>query len=390
METNDTNDGAAARTQSLSDALWNNDIGGVRRALEEGADPNGISRYGFTPLRAAASSGFAAAIPLLIERGADPRPPRRHPNDGSYLLLAAQSGSVETVRLFLDAGLSVHERGSYGWTPLTAAAARNRGVGAQRDAAVVAELIRHGSDVNARDDNNCTPLHWAAQFAFVAAVSLLAAAGADPNAVDDKGFTPLHYAFNGGEYRAGITTALVAALLATGADTNAATPKEKITPLHVAAYSHALKPVLKLLIRAGADMNARTRQGRTPLEEALPYPDTFSFLLQSGANIATVVAAKGKPALLTATESGNEAAVAALLAAGADPNEPYRGMTPLHRAVRKAHAGIVKALLQSGADHLIPDKQGVTALDLARKERRKAILPQLEAAEAARVAAQAT
>jgi ankyrin repeat protein len=386
METNDTTGGAAALTQALSDALWNGDIANVRRLLDEGADPNALARYGFTPLRAAATSGFAEAIGLLVERGASLHAPKQLPNDGSYLQNAAQSGSVEAVRLLVDAGLSVHERGSYGWTPLSAAAAQNRSFPAECNAAVIAELIRYGSDVNARDDKNRTPLHWAAQFAFVAAVPILVGAGADPSAVDDNGFTPLHYAFNVGEYPPGVTADLVGALLASGADVNAATPKGKITPLHVATYSHAPEPVLKQLLDAGADINARTRQGHTPLTEAMPDPKTFSLLLAAGADITSLVAAKGKPALLTATEAGNEAAVVALLAAGADPNDLYRGTTALHLAVWKAHAELVKRLLEAGADHQVPNKKGATALDLARKGRRKAILPQLEAAEVARVA----
>ncbi|MBC7806162.1 MAG: ankyrin repeat domain-containing protein, partial [Akkermansiaceae bacterium] len=89
---------------------------------------------------------------------------------------------------------------------------------------------------------------------------------------------------------------------------------------------------------------------------------------------------------ISAAEKGNAPAVAVLLSAGSRPNKLYRGKSALHLAVAKAHADAVVALLAGGANHLLPDKDGVTALDVARKRRRKAVLALLEAAEASRVA----
>ncbi|MBC7806161.1 MAG: ankyrin repeat domain-containing protein [Akkermansiaceae bacterium] len=372
---------------ALNTAIWREDLDVVRQLLDAGADPNGSTPDNFTPLRSAASRGFAAAIRLLLERGADPHAAKRFPNDGSYLQNAAQSGSVEAVRLLIDAGLSIHEIGSYGWTPLAAAATQNRSIPEARNAAVVAELIARGSDVNTRDKYEKTPLHQAAQFTFAEAIRLLIASGADPNAVDKRGSTPLHYAlpwypYN---YMDRPVEGVVRALLAGGAQVNAAPSPARVTPLHIAA-ARAPSHVVGLLIQAGADVNAATRQKRTPLTEALGNPDTFALLLDADADVAPLVAAKGKPALISAAEKGNRIALAALLAAGADVNAVYRGRTALHLAVKKAHTGVIEDLLKNGADHRAPDNDGMTALDLGRKRRRKAVRLLLEVAESARIA----
>jgi ankyrin repeat protein len=66
--------------------------------------------------------------------------------------------------------------------------------------------------------------------------------------------TPLHHAVKDGD------TALVSRLLQEGADVNAR-DKNGVTPLLVAAYEHRVgidfTEVMKLLLKAGADVNAR-------------------------------------------------------------------------------------------------------------------------------------
>jgi ankyrin repeat protein len=60
--------------------------------------------------------------------------------------------------------------------------------------------------------------------------------------------------------------------------------------------------------------------------------------------------------------------VAALLAAGADPNATDKsGVAPLHRAVRTRCAAAVAALLDGGADPRLPNRRGSTPLQLANR-----------------------
>jgi ankyrin repeat protein len=116
-------------------------------------------------------------------------------------------------------------------------------------------LIAAGTDVNAKDEGEFTPLHWAGTKEIV---ELLIAAGADVNVKDEYGGTPLASAVE--------TKEIVELLIAAGADVNAK-DKDDMTPLHEAA-SWGHKDVVELLIANGADLNARDWSGETPLDWA--------------------------------------------------------------------------------------------------------------------------
>lgn len=103
------------------------------------------------------------------------------------------------------------------------------------------------------------------------------------------------------------------------------------------AAQNGHEPVVAALVKAGADVNARTSKG-------------------------------GTTALALAAQNGHEAIVNALLAAEADVNAPgIAGWTPLMKAAHFGNETIVQALLAAGADRQSHDADGNTALDLARE-----------------------
>ena len=81
-----------------------------------------------------------------------------------------------------------------------------------------------------------------------------------------------------------------------------------------------------------------------------------------------------------------------LLAHGADPNKNtdtnwgYGGDTPLHAAAEEGHADIVELLTTSGADIWLQDREGQTALDVAKRRGNSTIVTLLENALARRAA----
>ncbi len=79
---------------------------------------------------------------------------------------------------------------------------------------VVKHLISLGVDVNARDRDDWTPLHFAARTNNYECVELLLDAGADANAPNREGVTPLHQAL----LTMPINLNLVSLLLDHGAD----------------------------------------------------------------------------------------------------------------------------------------------------------------------------
>ncbi|OGP59447.1 MAG: hypothetical protein A2V67_07510 [Deltaproteobacteria bacterium RBG_13_61_14] len=75
-------------------------------------------------------------------------------------------------------------------------------------------LLGQGADVNARDEEGCTPLLWAVFAGEKDVVELLLARGADIRRANNDGETPLHWAVLLRDHE------IAALLLAKGADVN--------------------------------------------------------------------------------------------------------------------------------------------------------------------------
>jgi ankyrin repeat protein len=73
-----------------------------------------------------------------------------------------------------------------------------------------------------------------------------------------------------------------------------------------------------------------------------------------------------------------------LLKHGAPVNaRQQHGWTPLHAAAQNGNLEIIEILLQNGADPSIKNEEGVTALDLARKQNRTDVVNRLAVAHSA-------
>jgi len=89
------------------------------------------------------------------------------------------------------------------------------------------QAIKDGADINARDEDKITSLHWAVRGRHIAAVITLLEAGAEIDIRNESDYTPLHWAaFNG-------DTATMDILIAFGADL-AAEDKCGRTPISIA------------------------------------------------------------------------------------------------------------------------------------------------------------
>jgi uncharacterized protein len=116
---------------------------------------------------------------------------------------------------------------------------------------VVPALMTRHADVNAREVDGTTALHWAARAGDLALVTMLLAGGADVNVANRYGITPLWLAATNGD------PAMVGTLLNAGAASDVALPSGE-TPLLVAAYS-GNADTARLLLAHGADV--QTREG---------------------------------------------------------------------------------------------------------------------------------
>ena len=167
------------------------------------------------------------------------------------------------------------------------------------DEAALRDAIRRGTDVNGmircRDDELgesglCPLLFLAASSGLPGICEILLAEGADadiPNTID--GCVSLHSAAVQG------FTACVRLLLRAGADVNYRSI-DGATPLHDACHSGRVDAA-KVLIAAGANLEARSRQGTTPLRSAIAYGqrELALTLLRAGAAVTALRAASIKP-----------------------------------------------------------------------------------------------
>lgn len=206
-------------------------------------------------------------------------------------------------------------------------------------------------------------------------VALFLEAGMDVNTPSDRG-TALHRAAGGDDQK------LFEMLMKAGADPNAKA-KNGDTPLCRAAGEGQIRNV-NALLAAGADVNAVCGWGRTALHEAAEENSApvVNALVKAGAAIEARDERSDTP-LAFAAKGATPDALNALLAAGADPNAKLsHGETVLHEAVDRDSAPLVKALLAGGAAIDARDGDGRTPLHRAANYDRAEIIPILLAAGA--------
>ncbi|KAK4442326.1 ankyrin repeat-containing domain protein [Podospora aff. communis PSN243] len=255
-----------------------------------------------------------------------------------------------------------------------------------------------------------TPLISAVKHGHEGAVRLLLAQGANIEGLDDEDYTPLVHAVQTHKHMNVVT-----ALLENKADPNVRYSYDKRTPLHDVVYRRPriqLDEMADLLIKYGADIEARDYKGMTPLCYAVSVLATESveFLIEKGADVESrdiygwrplfwAIAPEGltsEPRIVTAlldfgqadieaTENigrtplmvaagwGNQTSIRLLIDRGADINSRSQdGRTALHFAVgsdsfwsKEERDGRIEALVELGADIDAVDPDGRTPLSIA-------------------------
>ena len=195
------------------------------------ADVN-AKEAGVTPLHTAVVNGHVKLVELLLKNEADVN--ARRDNDGATpLYAAAERKHVKLVRLLLENGANVDASRTDGNTPLYVAVREGH-------VEPVELLLKKKANVNAsRTDDGATPLHAAAVSGHVDVVKLLLKLDnkADINARKSNLYTPLHSAIRHEHVDDSRAIAIVKLLLESGADKNAKSHLGE-TPLKLARCRH--------------------------------------------------------------------------------------------------------------------------------------------------------
>ena len=169
---------------------------------------------------------------------------------------------------------------------------------------------------------------------------------------------------------------VVKTLIQNGADVNVVVDdgNYNYSALLLAADGDSPK-IVKTLIDAGANINAKNGGGWTALMIAITKPEIVKVLVVAGANV-NAKDKEGCTALMWAVMRENAEVAKALIRAGADVNaKDNDGETVLERAVRlNLKPDVIAALINAGADVNASDDSVMTILDFARDEKVKVMI----------------
>jgi ankyrin repeat protein len=296
------------------------------------------------------AEGIVRAVRLLLERGADP---------DAHFLVQEGAATWRQTALFGAAGIANDAELT---RMLLAAGADADELGGDPGTEVRAET--HGTEA----------LYHACEFADVTCLRLLLEARPHPRRVSYALARMLDF-----ENPAGVEL-----LLRHGADADFRIPwMHDRTHLHRAVVYGRSVPIVRMLLAAGADPNARDARGATPLRYAVRHgrEELAELLREAGADDSIVTdadraagaaaagkARPGRPApidpdvLCNAACRDDAPLIRTLLAAGADPDAAggLDETPPLHWACWRGCCEAAAALVEGGADLHAVNRYGGT------------------------------
>jgi len=214
------------------------------------------------------------------------------------------------------------------------------------DSALLKDILRRGTPPDVLDNDGTTALMHAALHGSAEMVALLLKHGADPRAVNGQGVTALLWG--------AADVDKVRLLIGRGANANASS-KLGNTPVMVAAGSPVGALAVQELLAHGADIMPKNKNGRTALGFAVSGGDvaTVRLLISAARDLEKLEELIGDagPTVAGAANSGFHEIVKLLIQHGADVNRStgFRA-NGLNAALMAGSMDIAKTLITHGAD----------------------------------------
>ena len=324
--------------------------------INHGADVNATNKNNTTALITACNKDKINAIKVLLRAGADPKITDES-GDAClhHVVYGAGDCSKEVLEPLINHGADVNATNNYNETALIIACSKRNtdainillSAGADPNIAddasdtclrhavrkdcskeVLETIIKHGTDVNATNNNNQSALMIACYTGNIDAINVLLRAEADPNIIDKISGPALRIACYRGDIDA------INVLLHAGADPNI-TDGDGDTSIHHAVRGSCSTEALETIINHDVDVNITNKNNRT--------------------------------ALMKACTMRNTNAINVLLRAGADPNiTDNDGNTSLHHAVEGGCSkDVLETIINHGGDVNATNKNNRTSLMIA-------------------------
>ena len=335
-EVNLNHQGCSSHT-SLHLAVHGKHADVVQVLIDAGADIETRDDEGRSPLLVASLSGELTTVTKLVKAGADVRATDNERN--TCLILAVFEGHTDIVRYLVGLPeVDLNYKGVDNSTALYSAVL-------EKHADVVQVLIDAGADIETRDDEGRSPLLVASLSGELTTVTKLVKAGADVRARDTEGDTCLIFAAYHGHtdivrYVVGLPEV---DLNHQGCSSH--------TSLQLAVHGkHA--DVVQVLIDAGADIEAKDDEGRSPLLVAscLGELTTVTKLVKAGADVHSTDAERNTCLILAACFGHTDTVRYLVSLPEVDVNHQGVNGTALHLAVHGKHSDVVQVLIDAGAD----------------------------------------
>ncbi|MFC2387414.1 ankyrin repeat domain-containing protein [Treponema socranskii] len=395
----------------LHAAIKNDNFGAVRVFAENGSGVFVRNADGKTALEAGLEKSDAYVAALITQNTG-----RERDSDGNTIVhYCVRMQNESAVRECIKKGIPISVQNNAGKTPLDIALEDS---GDEKSVAIAADLIMAGAETNDsqfsyfqtavsernfnyRFGDGQTPLHIAAIQHHKSIARYLLANGAHTSAQDITGATPLHEAVRYGDID------IAKALLESGADVNAEdnlgkTPVMLVIPedkreamyriliehaadvakkdaygdtvLHTATMTSLTPSILELLVAGGADVNARNKDGVSPLLIAIQKRNFahVKFYAERGADINSADKAGDTP--LTLALKDGQAMLEMLVNRTNALSHDSNGNTPLHTAVIvNASIEQIRYLISLTDDINARNSDGNNALYLAVERNNKKI-----------------
>ena len=379
-------------------SMINNDLEGMRKAIESGANVNIQYHHGTSPLIFLAESEEKdieeniEMVDLLLTNNANPNLQDKHGN--TALHWAAARGYLKFVEKLIEKKAETNIQNLSGFNPLHSVLEdEEENVIPMNVEPIMKLLIQNGINVNHKDWNENTPLHLATENNNSLAIGILLRAGANENIRNYNGKTPHEIALeniNGGRFEVEPEQDALPSIEAFGAKALRAFAdfRREKAQAYLTGRAQANRRDATYLAQGTGDKGSILHSLPNELEGKIrkmmfggawtsnaiwsaiiyghsPNVEKFKLAIESGADV-NVQNHRGDTPLICLSSGYrmNIEMVDLLLTNNADPNlQDEDGETALHWAARGGYLIVVERLLESeNIDINITNKYGGNAL----------------------------